>query len=67
VDGNEIPISCREVAVDGILVCTKHSTPSATGPYDKVKQFWLDDEIHWQIHTWRPEQLPSEKKHTVCY
>jgi hypothetical protein len=25
---------CREVAVDGILVCTKHSTPSATGPYD---------------------------------
>jgi len=30
---------CREVAVDGILVYKKHSTPSATGPYDKVKQF----------------------------
>jgi len=67
VDGNEIPVSCKEVAVDGILVCTKHSTPSTTGPYDKVKQFWLDDEINWQIHTRRPEQLPSEKKHTVYY
>jgi hypothetical protein len=28
---------CREVAVDGMLVCTKHSTPSATGPYDNSK------------------------------
>jgi hypothetical protein len=25
---------CREVAVDGILVYTKQSTPSATGSYD---------------------------------